>query len=73
MGTDVVDWFTIWRPQNCLQRFFLNFSFERKNEVNVDKARNLIDGHAKKEGNFLVVSFIRQMQTDDSLYDVDIG
>jgi len=41
--------------------------------VNVDKARNLIDAHAKKDGDYLVVNFVRQMQTDDTLYDVDIG
>jgi hypothetical protein len=41
--------------------------------VNIDKARNLINAHVKKEGDFLLISFIRQMQTDDISYDVDIG
>jgi hypothetical protein len=48
-------------------------SSERKNEVILDEARNLIDTHVEKRRNVLIVNFVRQIQTDDALYDVDIG
>ena len=28
---------------------------------------------AKNDGDFLVVNFVRQIQTDDASFDVDIG
>jgi hypothetical protein len=41
--------------------------------VILDEARNLIDTHVEKRRNVLIVNFVRQIQTDDALYDVDIG
>ena len=54
--------------------FDLKSVSKRKNEVRPDEARNLIDTSvAKNDGDFLVVNFVRQIQTDDASFDVDIG
>ena len=54
--------------------FDLKSVSKRKNEVRLDEARNLIDASvAKNDGDFLVVNFVRQIQTDDASFDVDIG
>ena len=59
---------------NGINDFDLKSVSKRKNEVRPDEARNLIDTSvAKNDGDFLVVNFVRQIQTDDASFDVDIG
>jgi hypothetical protein len=51
--------------------FFL--ILERKSEVQLDKSRNLINAFAKKESDLFVMSFTRQLLTDDSTEDINLG
>jgi hypothetical protein len=46
---------------------------ERKSEVQLDKSRNLINAFAKKESDLFVMSFTRQLLTDDSTEDINLG
>ena len=43
--------------------------------MRLDEARNLIDTSVAKNpaDDVLVVNFVRQIQTDDASFDVDIG
>ena len=46
---------------------------ERKNEAQLDKSRNLIDVSAKKESGFYIMTFTKQLLTDDEVHDVNLG
>ena len=71
--------------QICKIKMSLCFSvfinLERKKEVALDKSRNLIGARAEvlkgdaanDEEDILVATFTKQIVTDDSLHDVDIG
>jgi len=41
------------------------FKIERKKGVRIDPARNLISAKAEKQGDLLLVEFIRQVQNDE--------